>query len=625
MDMTLKTEGQGPAWRLSDVLIARSVLVTSVAAGALLLAFAGQTETATARWVAGAAVLAALSNIPLFLLASRGRQRLVSWTMVLLDCLFITLLVYVTSGTESALAIFFLWPVISACLLLGARAGYVVTALSGALYLGMAILQQQGVDPPDLLLPYGPSGGSGVGAALIGVVGFMLIALLCGMLSSTLLQSNEGLLLEKWAAAREIRNLKDANHRLTVLQEMSEGLRRIQELEVLLPRAQIRLVNFAGADAGFMVVNARQSGEARIAARHNIDEHVCRSLLTAGLVTQVSELEEFPVAETPNSRGESAVPSSPVDRAGFYEYLAAPLRVADESLGTLYLFTKPKRHFRKEDVALLGNLTSQVAVAIKNVLFTQQLKEANEELLHVDQLKSDFLATMSHELRTPLTAVIGYTDMLMSGLVGDVGERQKELLRNILNSGEALLNLINDILDITKIEAGKLELNLEPVELRSVLISVLTVLKPRAREKQIRISTFLPTDLPPILADSSKLAQILLNLLANAVKFTHELGSVSIEARSQPEGIVEVRVTDTGIGIAQEDLGRIFDRFTQIDSSSSRLQGGTGLGLSITKDLIGLHGGTIKVQSQLSRGTTFVFTIPQALENQDHLAAGKLA
>ena len=137
-------------------------------------------------------------------------------------------------------------------------------------------------------------------------------------------------------------------------------------------------------------------------------------------------------------------------------------------------------------MALLGGLTQQLSIAIKNVLFTQELKEANEELLHVDQLKSDFLATMSHELRTPLTAIIGYTDMLMSGLMGEMQDTQKGLLRNVLNSSEALLTLINDILDITKIEAGKLELNLEPVELRSVLISVLAVVKPRARDKQIQ-------------------------------------------------------------------------------------------------------------------------------------------
>jgi Amt family ammonium transporter len=231
---------------------------------------------------------------------------------------------------------------------------------------------------------------------------------------------------------------------------------------------------------------------------------------------------------------------------------------------------------------------------------------------------------MSHELRTPLTSIIGYSDMLLSGLTGEVSEKQKGFLRSILNGGETLLNLINDILDLTKIEAGKLDLNVEPVELRSVLVAVLTVVKPRARDKRIRISTFLPTDLPPLLADSAKLNQILLNLLTNAIKYTYENGQIGIEARAMDSGYVEVRVSDTGIGISQEDLGRIFDRFTQIDSSSTRDHGGTGLGLAITKDLIELHHGTIKVQSLPGRGSSFIFTIPQAVGQPDHLAAGKL-
>jgi len=220
--------------------------------------------------------------------------------------------------------------------------------------------------------------------------------------------------------------------------------------------------------------------------------------------------------------------------------------------------------------------------------------------------------------------VIGYSDMLLSGMTGEMTDKQKGFLRSILASAETLLNLINDILDLTRIEAGKLELNLEPVELRSVLISVISVAKPRARDKKIQISTFLPTDLPTLRADPNKLAQILLNLLTNAIKYTHEMGKVGIEARALPTGVVEIRVTDTGIGIAREDIPRVFERFTQIDSSSTRNQGGTGLGLTITKDLIELHGGAIKVQSQLGKGTSFTFTMPMAGGQQDHLAMGKL-
>jgi signal transduction histidine kinase len=153
---------------------------------------------------------------------------------------------------------------------------------------------------------------------------------------------------------------------------------------------------------------------------------------------------------------------------------------------------------------------------------------------------------------------------------------------------------------------------------------VLPVVKPRAADKRIKVSTYLPTDVPTIIADPAKFNQVLLNLLTNAIKYTHENGNVSVEARSQ-DGFVEIWVTDTGIGIGREDIDRIFQRFTQVDSSASRLQGGTGLGLAITKELVELHGGQIRVQSKLGKGSSFIFTVPISHEPADHLAAGKIS
>jgi signal transduction histidine kinase len=213
---------------------------------------------------------------------------------------------------------------------------------------------------------------------------------------------------------------------------------------------------------------------------------------------------------------------------------------------------------------------------------------------------------------------------MLSGMTGELNEKQTNFLESILKNGEALLNLINDILDLTKIEAGRLELNIEPVDLRAALLSVLPVVKPRAADKRIKISTFLPTDLPPVSADPSKFGQVLLNLLTNAIKYTHENGSVSVEAR--PKGdVVEIWVTDTGIGISQEDVDRVFTRFTQVDSSASRMQGGTGLGLTIVKELVELHGGEIRVQSKLGKGSSFIFTMPISTQQADPLAAGKIS
>jgi signal transduction histidine kinase len=214
--------------------------------------------------------------------------------------------------------------------------------------------------------------------------------------------------------------------------------------------------------------------------------------------------------------------------------------------------------------------------------------------------------------------------MLLSGMTGELNEKQAAFVDSILKGGEALLNLINDVLDLTKIEAGRLELNREAVDLRAALLGVLPVVKPRAQDKRIRISTFLPTDLPLVWADPAKLNQILLNLITNGIKYTHENGSVSVEARTQND-FVEIWVNDTGIGIAREDQAKVFQRFTQIDSSATRSQGGTGLGLAIVRELVELHGGAIRLQSKLGKGSSFIFTMPISTKPADPLAAGKIS
>jgi len=209
-------------------------------------------------------------------------------------------------------------------------------------------------------------------------------------------------------------------------------------------------------------------------------------------------------------------------------------------------------------------------------------------------------------------------------MTGELNEKQTAFVDSILKGGETLLSLINDVLDLTKIEAGRLELNFESVDLRAALLGVLPVVKPRAQDKRIRISTFLPTDLPLVWADPAKLNQILLNLITNGIKYTYESGSVSVEARTL-EGLVEIWVNDTGIGIAKEDQPKVFQRFTQIDSSATRSQGGTGLGLTIVRELVELHGGTIRVQSKLGKGSSFIFTMPISTKPADPLAAGKFS
>ncbi len=239
---------------------------------------------------------------------------------------------------------------------------------------------------------------------------------------------------------------------------------------------------------------------------------------------------------------------------------------------------------------------------------TSELQAANQELARANKLKSEFLANVSHELRTPLSAIIGFSQILLDGIDGPVTEEQQQDISQVNKSGQSLLALINQILDLSKIEAGKMDLTLERVDLPGLVNSVLESISPLAQEKGLRIDTRFRPGLPAVEADAGRLKQILINLLSNAVKFT-ERGHIEIQA--QPSGrMVRIAVKDTGIGISAEAQRVIFEEFVQGDGSSTRRHGGTGLGLSIVRKLVEMHGGAITVLSEPGLGSTFMFTVP---------------
>jgi signal transduction histidine kinase/CheY-like chemotaxis protein len=239
---------------------------------------------------------------------------------------------------------------------------------------------------------------------------------------------------------------------------------------------------------------------------------------------------------------------------------------------------------------------------------TSELQAANQELARANKLKSEFLANVSHELRTPLSAIIGFSQILLDGIDGPMNEEQQQDILQVNKSGQSLLALINQILDLSKIEAGKMELAIERVELPGLVTNVLESISPLAQEKGLRIETRFAPGLPAVEADPARLKQILINLLSNAVKFTDR---GHIEVMAQPSGrMVRIAVKDTGIGISTDAQKVIFDEFVQGDGSSTRRHGGTGLGLSIVRKLVEMHGGAISVVSERGLGSTFTFTIP---------------
>ncbi len=275
------------------------------------------------------------------------------------------------------------------------------------------------------------------------------------------------------------------------------------------------------------------------------------------------------------------------------------------------------------------HLTSQIHIAAIQDAYNElqeknrRLADSLDKLKELDKLKSNFLATVSHELRTPLTSVIGYSEMLLEGLAGDLNQQQRDYVKTIMDKGDQLLQIISEILDISKIESGAVQLSTERVNVGDLLQQVTDAMKPQARRKTIALNHQVAGDLPLVLADRGKTRQVLLNLFSNAIKFTPEGGAVAASATKAElplaEGglmtvpAVEIRVCDTGPGIAEENLTKIFEPFFQVDSSSTRQFGGSGLGLSIVKHFVEAHGGEVWVERAAgSPGSVFIVRMPVA-------------
>ncbi|MGE5643889.1 MAG: GAF domain-containing protein [Byssovorax cruenta] len=306
--------------------------------------------------------------------------------------------------------------------------------------------------------------------------------------------------------------------------------------------------------------------------------------------------------------------------------VAIPLRIGSRTVGVIDIQSTETFAFTEDDISVLQSLADQVAVAIDNARSYELSQQLIKDLREVDQLKSQFLANMSHELRTPLNSIIGFSRVILKGIDGPVTDLQQQDLTAIYNSGQHLLGLINDILDLARIEAGKMELNFEEVHIAELTTSVLSTAKGLVKEKPIQLLQRIPSDMPTIRGDTMRVRQVLLNLISNASKFTDE-GSITVQALTQkgPTGKMEalINVIDTGPGISLEDQEKLFKAFSQVDGSATRKTGGSGLGLSICANLIQLHGGRIGVTSEVGKGSTFWFTIPLYHQPLEKIPADK--
>lgn len=415
------------------------------------------------------------------------------------------------------------------------------------------------------------------------------------------------------------RELAQSVEELKALGEVSQAVNSTLDLKTVLKSIVRHAVQLSKTDAGTIYEFDEAEGvfvpSINYGTHSDLIEALCESKLRVGDQTVIGQaaVKRTP-AQIPDLVDVPDYPLSYVQQAGYRALLALPLLREDRLIGGLVVRRKAAGEFSAPVLDLLQRFASQSVLAIHNARLFHEIEEKGRELESANQHKSEFLANMSHELRTPLNAILGYTELILDDIYGAVPEKIQEVLARLEKNGRHLLNLINDVLDLSKIEAGRLSLSLNEYSMEEVLKMVSNSVEALLAEKDLELKVEVPKDLVIGKGDEQRIAQVMLNLVGNAIKFTDE-GEVKVEVNVANETFL-VSVHDTGPGITEADQQKIFDEFRQADGSSTRKKGGTGLGLSISKKIINMHGGRIWVESTLGRGSIFHFTLPIRVEKQ---------
>ena len=403
---------------------------------------------------------------------------------------------------------------------------------------------------------------------------------------------------------------------LTALGEIGQAVSSSLDLEHVLTKIVTHAVQLTDADGGSIFEFDEASEDFHLRTTFGTDEELIEALRRVHV-----GLHETFVGTAALQRKAQQIPDLRTEardihlqtllEAGWLSVIAVPILRDDQIVGVIVLRRRTPGAFSDDVGELLEAFAGQSAVAILNARLFRELEQKGAELEIASRHKSEFLASMSHELRTPLNAVIGFSEVLLERMFGDINERQEEYLRDILESGKHLLELLNDILDLSKIEAGRMELNPTEFLVREALEYGTLMVRERAANRGVTVNLDVDEDVGSIVADQLRFKQVVLNLLSNAVKFTRR--RVSVTAR-RCDGILAVSVSDDGPGVAPEDRTRIFESFQQGGRGASKEEG-TGLGLSLSKRIVQLHGGQIWLESEMGSGSTFTFSIPFTLTN----------
>jgi signal transduction histidine kinase len=417
--------------------------------------------------------------------------------------------------------------------------------------------------------------------------------------------------LEKKVEART-RELAQSVRELRALGEVSQAVNSTLDLDTVLTTIVTKAVELSGTEAGALYTFDQSRQEFRLRATHGMEAALIAAIrdrrIGAGETAIGKAAAERRTLQIPDVQKETSLVLDLIVQAGYRAVLFVPLLRADQIVGALVVRRKEPGEFPQHTVDLLETFADQSVLAIQNARLFREIEDKSRQLESESRHKSQFLANMSHELRTPLNAILGYNELMRNNVYGETAGRMSAVLTRIQSNGRHLLKLINDVLDLSKIEAGQFTLSLADYSIKQVVHSVRAAVEPLATEKRLAFKVEVPSDLPLGCGDERRLTQALLNLVSNAIKFT-DAGEVTIKV-SAANGAFTLSVRDTGPGIDPADQVRIFEEFQQADSSITKKKGGTGLGLSIARHIIEMHGGRIWVESRVGNGATFFFTVP---------------